>query len=149
MLFAIWNSLQIPYSIAFSPENEGSILFTIFNLIIDSFFIADVFISFRSSYINDETGEEISSSKLIALQYIKGRFWVDLMSSLPTDIIEVIFNPTRNVKTVLILLKLLKMIRLARLSRVITYLNLQSNVKMTLRLGKLIFFLILYLHLIG
>lgn len=41
------------------------------------------------------------------------------------------------------------MIRLARLSRVITYLNFKSNVKMSLRLGKLIFFLILYLHLIG
>ena len=47
------------------------------------------------------------------------------------------------------MLKLLKLIRLARLSRVITYLNFKSNVKMSLRLGKLIFFLILYLHLIG
>lgn len=36
-----------------------------------------------------------------------------------------------------------------RLSRVITYLNLQSSIKMTLRLVKLIFFLILYLHLVG
>lgn len=49
----------------------------------------------------------------------------------------------------MIVLKLLKLIRLTRLSRVITYLNFKSNVKMFIRLGKLIFFLILYLHLIG
>ena len=71
------------------------------------------------------------------------------MSSLPTDIISLIFNPANHVKTFLIMLKLLKLIRLSRLSRVITYLNFKSNVKMSLRLGQLIFFLILYLHLVG
>lgn len=71
------------------------------------------------------------------------------MASLPTDIIRLIFDPNPEVKTTLVMLKLLKLIRLARLSRVITYLDLKSNVKMSLRLGKLIFFLILYLHLIG
>ena len=48
----------------------------------------------------------------------------------------------------LITLKLFKLIRLARLSKVITYLKFQSNVKMSLRLGKLIFLLILFLHLV-
>lgn len=48
----------------------------------------------------------------------------------------------------LVALKMFKLIRLARLSKVITYLNFQSNVKMSLRLGKLIFLLILYLHLV-
>ena len=71
------------------------------------------------------------------------------MSSLPTDVILLITNAHDEIKTILVILKLLKMIRLARLSRVITYLNFKSNVKMSLRLGKLIFFLILYLHLIG
>lgn len=63
--------------------------------------------------------------------------------------ILLIFNPDKGIETTLVMLKLLKLIRLARLSRVITYLNLKSNIKMSLRLGKLIFFLILYLHLIG
>ena len=48
----------------------------------------------------------------------------------------------------LVTLKLFKLIRLARLSKVITYLNFKSNVKMSLRLGKLIFLLTLYLHLV-
>ena len=109
----------------------------------------DIFINFRTSYVNEDSGEEIRSDKKIWFQYLKGRFWVDLISSLPTDIILLIFSPENDVSTVLIMLKLMKLIRLARLSRVITYLNLQANIKMTLRLGKLIFFLILYLHLIG
>lgn len=46
------------------------------------------------------------------------------------------------------MLGLLKLIRVARLSRVIKYMNLKSNLKMTLRLAKLILFLFLYLHII-
>lgn len=72
MLFAIWNSIQIPYSIAFTPDQEQSVLNTVFNLIVDSFFIADLLINFRTSYLEDESGLEITSTKLIALQYLKG-----------------------------------------------------------------------------
>ena len=72
MLFAIWNSIQIPYSIAFTPDQEQGVLNTVFNLIVDSFFITDLLINFRTSYLEDESGLEITSTKLIALQYLKG-----------------------------------------------------------------------------
>lgn len=149
MLIAIWNTIQIPYGIAFNPNEDSSPLNIVVNLSFDILFMLDIVISFRTSYIDEESGEEIASTKKIASQYLKGRFMVDLVSSLPTDIILLLFHPKKTIKTLLIMLKLLKLIRLARLSRVITYLNLQSNIKMTLRLVKLIFFLILYLHFIA
>jgi hypothetical protein len=58
------------------------------NAIIDIFFMADLIISFRSSYINDKTGEEIDYIKSIAFSYLKGRFWIDLLASLPIDILS-------------------------------------------------------------
>ena len=50
---------------------------------------------------------------------------------------------------VLSMFNLLKLIRVARLSRLIAYLNLKSDIKMAIRLIKLVFFLILYLHCIS
>ncbi|CAI2361263.1 unnamed protein product [Moneuplotes crassus] len=149
MLCAIWNSIQIPYSIAFSPDSDAGAFNIAVNLIMDSFFIVDIIFNFRTTYLDQESGIEVGSSNKICLQYIKGRFWIDLVSSLPTDIILLAFNPSSNIETTLILLKLLKLIRLTRLSRVITYLNFKSNVKMSLRLFQLIFFLLLYFHLIA
>ncbi|CAI2362152.1 unnamed protein product [Moneuplotes crassus] len=147
MLCAIWNSIQIPYSIAFTPDSDSGVFDIVTNLIMDSFFIVDIMLNFRTTYLDEENGIEIASNRKICLQYIKGRFWIDLVSSLPTDIILLAFNPGSGIETTLILLKLLKLIRLSRLSRVITYLNFKSNVKMSLRLFQLIFFLILYFHL--
>jgi len=72
IFLAIWNSIQIPYSIAFSPDQEQSVLNTVTNLIVDSFFITDVLINFRSSYMEQETGQEIFSNKRVWMHYIKG-----------------------------------------------------------------------------
>lgn len=73
MLFAIWNSIQIPYSIAFMPNQDQGVYNTIINLIVDSFFIADIFINFRTSIMDDEKGTEISSEREIFWSYIKGK----------------------------------------------------------------------------
>lgn len=73
MLFAIWNSIQIPYSIAFTPDQDQNVFNTVFNLIVDSFFISDILINFRTSYLNDESGREVGSTRLICYQYIKGK----------------------------------------------------------------------------
>lgn len=63
MIFAIWNSIQIPYSLAFTPEEDKSTFDLIVNMIIDLLFMSDVVINFRTSYIIEETGEEIASDK--------------------------------------------------------------------------------------
>ena len=44
---------------------------------------------------------------------------------------------------------LLKLVRILRLSRLISFLNLKQDLKMQLKLGKLVFFLILYIHFQG
>ena len=44
---------------------------------------------------------------------------------------------------------MLKLARVLRLGKIITYLNLKDDVKMSLKLGKLIFFLIIYIHING
>lgn len=60
MLLAVLNCFQIPYNVVFvEPEDTGTIEIII-NAIIDIFFILDVIINFRTSYIDEAAGEEIT-----------------------------------------------------------------------------------------
>ena len=80
---------------------------------------------------------------------MKGKFWIDFLASIPFDFISVLFVDTGGDSLTLELFGLLKLVRILRLSRLIAYMNLQDDVKMSLKLGKLIFFLIMYIHWIG
>ena len=131
----------MPYNVAFGDSESSNVYMDIFNLTIDFFFMLDVVISFRTSYIIESTSEEIYSLKRIAFYYLKGRFWIDFIASVPFDLLSYAIDSKSNQLT-LQLIGLLKLVRVLRLSRLITYLNLKSELKMSLKLGKLIFFII-------
>lgn len=82
----------------------------------------------------------------ISCNYLKGRFWIDFVASIPFDIFSYMFESSKSNQLTLQLIGLLKLVRVLRLSRLITYLNLKNELKMSLKLGKLIFFIILYTH---
>lgn len=71
MLLAIWNCINVPYSLAFS-EGESLELFLV-NMLIDILFMTDIIINFRTTYINEETGIETFSCKEITIEYLKGK----------------------------------------------------------------------------
>jgi hypothetical protein len=64
-----------------------SALFLIINSIIDFVFLMDIFVNFRTSYINPRTGDEVFEPKKIAKNYVKGRFWIDSLATVPFDLL--------------------------------------------------------------
>ena len=50
-----------------------------------SLFLIDILLNFRTTYVNHK-GEVISSSKSIAINYVKGWFFLDLIAALPFEI---------------------------------------------------------------
>lgn len=146
MFLATVNSFQVPYNVAFDDSSKQNFFMDLFNGLIDVMFMVDIFINFRSSYYNDATGEEITDCKSISISYLKGKFWIDLVASLPLDFLSYGFQELDKNSQILDFIGLLKLVRVLRLSRLITYLNLKNELKMSLKLGKLIFFLVLYLH---
>lgn len=121
--------------------------FTILNSLIDFLFLVDIVASFRTTYIDKSTGDEITNLRLIAINYLKSRFWIDLLATIPLDTIgEAIAGG--NVPFLQVF-GLLKLVRVLRLGRIITYLNTKQDLKMGLKLGKLIFFLVIYMHCLG
>ena len=145
MVLAIWNCFVIPFQVAFEPPFADTTLFSVSDFIVDFMFFLDIIVHFRTTFIHPKTGEEIFYPMEIAKHYLKGRFWIDLLATIPFDTIaEIIFSGS-NV-TMLQLFSLLKLARVLRLGRIIAYLNVKNEIKMSLKLFKLVFFLLLYLH---
>ena len=150
MFLAIINLFYVPFNVAFESDIGDSKLTDLMNWFIDLFFIIDIFVNFRTTIVNSVTGEENNDPYKIALKYVKGKFWVDLLASVPFDMLVLIFikNSSEDGST-LQMFGLLKLVRILRLSRLISYMNLKDDLKMSLKLGKLVFFLMMYLHCVG
>jgi hypothetical protein len=50
MALALWNCLSIPFDVSFEPEMPLG--YQIFEYFVDTCFIVDIFIAFRTSYVN-------------------------------------------------------------------------------------------------
>ena len=85
ILLAIFNSIALPMEIAFKPPWLMTKLFYIINTFIDCLFGIDILISFRTTYMCSDTGQEITKGCKIAKNYFLGRFSFDLLSTIPFD----------------------------------------------------------------
>ena len=142
IFFAIYNSIITPFVIAFEPSWDGSIGILLADWIINIFFIVDIFINFRTTYVNTKTGEEIWEPKKIAKHYVLGgKFWIDLLSSIPFDTLPFESLSFLNV------IGMLKIIRITRISKIIRHLNIRQETKTMLKTLQLLFNLLLYIHL--
>ena len=54
-------------------------------------FALDIIISFRTTYVNPYTGDEVFDSFRIAKNYLFGRFLIDFLSTIPFEKVLIIF----------------------------------------------------------
>lgn len=118
-------------------ENIKSKLMTIGNIITLIFFV-DLVLGFRRAFIDEKTGEHVKNPKLIAKQYLKFYFWIDLLGFIPFDMF------TDNVY--LRLFSLFKTIRLSRFHRLIQYMSFSTATKAKIRITLLIFITLIIMH---
>lgn len=124
----LYVALLIPYRIGFSHDTEPGDFGFVLDVFIDMFFIADIYLNFRTAVWNQH-GTLTYESKGIAKAYIKGWFVVDTLGCLPVNYVLLIIDPQgssdsgagrgNKVLRVLRLFKLLKLLRLARLQRIV------------------------------
>ena len=120
------------------------IIFTLIEYIIDLLFITDLFINFRTIYLNSKTGDVTDNPKTIAWMYIfQGRFFIDLIASIPFEVLILIINGD---KIYFKMIKLLKLSRLLRISRLIAYLKTSKTIKSSLKVFTTVSFLLLWVH---
>ena len=74
-------------------------MFSVLNCFIDGFFAIDIIINFFTTYFHPTTGEEITEKKEIAINYLKGMFILDLLSTIPLDLLASAFYEQKGMQT--------------------------------------------------
>ena len=111
-------------------------------------FVGDIAINFRSVYKDYKTDELVTNSKKIALRYVlNGRFWVDLIASMPLEFIALLMPSGGSIDVRF--LGMLKLVRLLRLGRMITFLKANQKLKISMKISQILFFLLLTIHWIN
>jgi hypothetical protein len=138
---AIYNSFFVPMEYAFKVNDHSKFLEAL-DALIDWVFVFDIILMFFTSYIN-KGGQEVKDSIEIAKNYTNTfRFLTDFLSLLGMNIFE-------GVSPALASFGLFKIFRVFRINQFITNLNVSVDIKSTLKLIKLSFYLILWLHITG
>ncbi|RUS92220.1 hypothetical protein EGW08_000073, partial [Elysia chlorotica] len=127
LLLVIYTAVFTPYAAAFllseekkkerqaTIEERYSEPLTIIDLIVDIMFIIDIFINFRTTYVN-KNDEVVSHPGKIAVHYFKGWFLIDVVAAIPFDLL--LFGSETDETTTLIgLLKTARLLRLVRVAR--------------------------------
>ena len=100
-------------------------------------------ITFRTSFVSEE-GEEIFNSWKIFHNYIKGQFFIDLMATVPIDLILRAVMDQSN--PLFELCGIFKLGRIMRLSKIIQYMKSSEDLKASMKVIKMVLFLFIYLH---
>ena len=92
IFLALYNCVMIPLNIAMPKGLESLEGLQMFENVVDSLFFLDIFLCFRTTYVNTKTNIEIVDSKKIAVNYINSvRFPFDILASIPLEKVQVLF----------------------------------------------------------
>jgi len=155
-LVLVYVSLVTPLRIAF-VEDE-SLFWSILSNLIDFIFFMDIIITFNSAFY-DEDFQIVSDRKLIAINYIRSWFLVDLFAIIPFDLISGTMDYNEMAKLAR-LSRMYKLIKLARLVRILKLLKMKNSffkyandfLKISLGFERLFFFILgffLVCHIVG
>ena len=64
--------------------------------IADITFFVDIFVAFRTTFVDPISGEEETNTKLMAREYLWGHFSIDLLAVIPFESITAVRNLTLN-----------------------------------------------------
>jgi len=126
LYIAMWTPLQATFyrsSMAFLDPNPNPVIWTI-DRIVDVLLVLDIAISFRTAWMLDN-GMIRYNFVEARDKYLKTWFMVDLISALPTDLI----NSEMTMLRLLRLIKLLKAVKLIKEASIFKWLQRRHNLK--------------------
>ena len=84
----IYVGIFIPFNTCFYDPSEKWNFSDSIAVFVDLMYVIDIFINFISAYEDLATGLIVVDTKLIAIDYIKGWFFIDLFATIPTPLLE-------------------------------------------------------------
>ena len=150
----VYSVLTVPYRIGFDIVIPTLSPLDCLDIFIDLSFFADMGINFNTAFFDERRERIVEDRGRIASRYLRGWFFVDLMSTVPFDRIFSALgggSGLRSLKLIRVLrlvrlLKLAKLFKLGNLASFLESLNLNPAV---MRLLKMLFQLVLIAHLLS
>ena len=129
IIFLVYVAMGVPYRLGFQVEVRLWSPAFWFDLVVDIYFVVDIFISLRTAFY-DDTGDLIASKRSIRQNYMWQApywFWIDIMACFPGNYIAWAIDDgsgqsaggrSNKLIRMLRMLRLLKLLRLARFNRI-------------------------------
>ena len=158
LMLIVYSCISVPFRLGLSHDAEGA--WWILEVFVSIAFIIDIFLTFNTAF---QVGDQLLLERsLIRSHYCRGWFFIDVLSSIPLEILDaaLIMTATYNDEDtavnnlrVLRALRLVRLLRLLRLLKVQKYVNLLEdalNINLqVLQLLKVIAALVYLAHLLG
>ncbi|CAH8533290.1 unnamed protein product [Dicrocoelium dendriticum] len=132
LICTFYIAIMVPYNAVFSLDTDGKDLL-ICDIIVELLFIIDIALNFATTFVS-KSGQVVHETKMIAIHYIKGWFFLDLIAAIPFDAILAIHSQRESTGIIsgvgswIHLLKLARLLRLARLFQKIERYSQHSTV---------------------
>lgn len=156
-LMLLYSVASVPYLISFSSDDDPASALNVINRLIDVAFAIDIILNFISGYYEKDRLE--TSFGRIAAHYLRGWFLLDVVTTVPFDLIlnEELSRFNKFIRFVRIskLIRLLRLLRIMKIFRLATlFENLQELAlirihPVILKILKLIFIVIFLAHVVG
>lgn len=86
ILFAMYNSVTIPLAVFYNEDGPSVIsseTIALIDALVDLLFLIDVVLTFRTTFLDTDKGEDETDTRKIAKAYLNGSFAIDFASSVP------------------------------------------------------------------
>eukprot|EP01038_Epipyxis_sp_PR26KG_P004936 gene4936-6904_t len=120
-LLIIYVVATTPIEIAFNADLIHS---RPFGLLIDTMFLLDIILAFRTPYINEEDGILITITSQISWKYFKSWFFIDLISSFPFELVN---NNAGKASKLLKSVRILRLLKLSKAFKISTYIDMLED----------------------
>ncbi|KAG5308692.1 KCNH8 protein, partial [Acromyrmex insinuator] len=113
LIATFYVAIIVPYNASFINTDRPTM---VSDVVVEVLFIIDIVLNFRTTYVSRK-GEVVSNSRSIAVNYVKGWFFVDLVAALPFDFLYAsdVYGGEESAHSNIHLVKLTRLLRLARL----------------------------------
>jgi CRP-like cAMP-binding protein len=154
LLLVLYSSVSVPVRIAFAVDSDSGFMLGL-AFFFEIIFLFDIAVNFRTCYFDTSKCELESNIRMIRQHYLRGWFTMDLLSSIPIEILTAMTSSDKNGSKSLGILKILRLLKLFRLVRLM-HLNAIKDLEYRgylppslVRLFKLIFVFLLITHLVA
>nr|BAA84085.1 potassium channel [Nicotiana paniculata] len=144
--YSVW---VCPFEIAFMHSNPNRALYLADN-VVDLFFAVDIILTFFVAYIDTTTQLLVRDRRRIATRYISTWFMMDVASTIPFDLLALIFTGKHQIGVSYSVLGMLRFWRLRRVKQFFT--RLEKDMRFSyfwVRCARLLFVTLLTVHCAG